>query len=87
MAKRGAQPGNTNASNKNRPFADAIRRALADQDGKKLRQIAEKLIARALEGDTSALKEIADRLDGKPKQDIDVGGDIIVQITSKDAAL
>ena len=37
---------------------------------KKLRALAEKLRDRALEGDVTALKEIGDRLDGKPAQTI-----------------
>lgn len=37
---------------------------------KKLRALAEKLRDRALEGDITALKEIGDRLDGKPPQTV-----------------
>ncbi len=33
-----------------------------------LRLLAEKLVKRALEGDMSAIKEIGDRLDGRPTQ-------------------
>lgn len=59
--------GNKNAT-KNRPWADAVNRALLANDGQKLRALADKLIDRALEGDVSALKEIGDRVDGKPAQ-------------------
>lgn len=59
--------GNKNAT-KNRPWAEAVNRALLANDGQKLRALADKLIDRALEGDVSALKEIGDRVDGKPAQ-------------------
>lgn len=64
---QGAPIGNKNAT-KNRPWAEAINRALLAEDGKKLRALAEKLIEKALEGDVAALKEIGDRADGKPAQ-------------------
>lgn len=63
----GAPLGNKNAS-KNRPWAEAINRALLAEDGKKLRALAEKLIGLALEGDVAALREIGDRVDGRPAQ-------------------
>lgn len=74
MAERGGQEGNNNAG-KNKPWADAIRRALLADDGKALRELAERLIARAKEGDVSALKEIGDRTDGKAAQSVTVSGD------------
>ena len=75
MAERGAQPGNRNAV-KNRPFSDAIHRALAraEQTGdfKTLNTIAERLIELACAGDIEAIKMVADRLDGKPMAAVDV---------------
>jgi hypothetical protein len=38
----------------------------------KLRLLASKLIDRGLEGDVTAIREIADRLDGKPAQTVDL---------------
>jgi hypothetical protein len=61
--------GNKNAT-KNKPWAEALNRALLAEDGKKLRSLAEKLIERAEGGDISALKEIGDRMDGKAAQAI-----------------
>ena len=61
-----AKKGNQNAKKENRLWADAIRRAIVS--GKKLGPLAEKLIAKATEGDMAAMKEIGDRLDGKPAQ-------------------
>jgi len=57
-------------------FADAVRRAvLRKMQGKakstKLEALADELVNKGLAGDVSALKEIADRLDGKSKQAID----------------
>lgn len=63
----GAPLGNKNGT-KNRPWAEAVNRALLAEDGKKLRALADKLIDKALEGDVAALKEIGDRVDGKPVQ-------------------
>jgi ribosomal protein L17 len=48
----------------------AVNEASADGDGKKLRALANKLVEKGLEGDVSALREIGDRLDGKPTQAI-----------------
>lgn len=70
----GAPVGNKNAT-KNKVWEDTLRRALLAEDGVKLRSIAEKLIERAEAGDVSALKEIGDRLDGKPAQQIQLSGD------------
>jgi hypothetical protein len=62
---------------KQRPWSDAIKRALArraDGDGRDLNALADVLVDKALEGDLPALKELGDRLDGKPAQALDVGG-------------
>ena len=64
--------GNTNAT-KSRPWRAAIDRAIAQSDPDRLRSLAEKLIKKAEEGDLSAIKELGDRLDGKPSQQIDLG--------------
>jgi hypothetical protein len=56
--------------NREKPFNDALRIALRG-DPFRLRRIAEKLAGKAEEGDLAAIREIADRLDGKPAQVID----------------
>lgn len=58
------------AQNRDKPFRDALRMAIAEagDDFRPLRRIAEALVAQAMEGDLQAIKEIADRLDGKPAQ-------------------
>jgi len=72
----GAPVGNSNAT-KAKPWADAIKRALARREqtgsGADLNALADKLLDSAAEGDLTALKELGDRLDGKPAQSI--GGD------------
>lgn len=82
MAERGGQPGNQNGV-KNRPFVDAIRLALMANDGQKLRAIAVKLTTMAAKGDIAAIREVMDRIDGKPKQQVEMsgpnGGDIPIR--------
>jgi len=83
--KGGAQPGNTNAS-KNKPWRYAIDRAIAQDDGKRLRRAAERLLTMAANGDMSALRELGNRLDGKsvqPLSGFDLG-DIIVRLAKGD---
>ncbi len=59
-----------------KPWADAIKRALARAEldpksgGRSLNVLAERLLDKAAEGDLAALKELGDRLDGKPAQAI-----------------
>lgn len=84
-----APKGNKNASH-DKPWAAAVRRALLANDGKKLRAVAEKLVEKAEAGDVAALKEIGDRLDGKPAQaitgEIDTTVTVeIVKFASKDS--
>jgi hypothetical protein len=72
----GRPPG---VQNKDKPYRDALRRAIARAEQNKndphaLDRIAEKHLARAAAGDVQAIKELADRLDGKPAQSI-IGGD------------
>ena len=78
MANRGAPEGNNNAG-KNKPWAEAIRKA-ATQDPKKLSKIAENLLTMAAGGDIQAMKEIGDRLDGKPHQTIAADVDTTVTV-------
>jgi len=74
--------------NKDKPFRDALRMELAEigDDHKALRRIARNLIKLAggesemLDGGLGAIKEIADRLDGKPAQAIENGEDGALEI-------
>ncbi|NKK06733.1 hypothetical protein GFL93_12765 [Rhizobium leguminosarum bv. viciae] len=52
----------------------AIKEASETGGGTKLRDVADALIAKAIAGDVAAIKEVADRLDGKVPQAV-VGDD------------
>lgn len=70
----------TGAQNKDKPFRDALRMELnaAGDDHKALRGIARNLISLASKEDPSAMaaiKELADRVDGKVPQGIENGDD------------
>jgi hypothetical protein len=71
--KRGRPFGST----KERPFLNALRMEIAraedDNDFRSLRRIACKLLRMAAEGDIAAIREVADRLDGRTP--IRVAGD------------
>lgn len=85
MATSGGQPGNQNASHK-RPFWAAVNRVLVEKSGlakiDALEEIAGKLIEAAQAGEQWAIKELADRLDGKAIQQIDatVDGNLTVEV-------
>lgn len=76
--KPGAPEGNRNAAH-DKPWADALKKAVLqyeDKDagigrGEALRTLAEKVFKQALGGDSAAVREIGDRLDGKPRQQIE----------------
>lgn len=63
---------------KDKRWQQAIDRALAKRckgDGiKALDELAEKLLLKCDEGDMSALKELGDRIEGKPAQAIEASG-------------
>ena len=57
-----------------KPFRDALRMELAalkDDDPKALRAVARTLLETAASGDLQAIKEVADRTDGKAVQSVD----------------
>lgn len=66
---------NPRGQQRDKPFRDALRMELAaiGEDKKALREIARQLIDKAIKGEDAAIREIADRMDGKPAQSI--GGD------------
>lgn len=72
MPKGGAPKGNQNAA-KAKIWSDAVRKAVLS--GKKLSTLANKLVSLAEEGDLQALKEIGDRLEGKPVQAVEGTGE------------
>ena len=67
--KRGGQPGNNNAP-KGKLFTDALVKFAKQNPDKRDRVIA-KIYDMALDGNMMAIKEIIDRVEGKPKQSIE----------------
>lgn len=67
--------GNPGGRVADKPWREAINLALKDKDPKRLRKIAETLVTLATGGDLAAIKEIGDRLDGKPAQQTIVTGE------------
>jgi hypothetical protein len=75
MAWAKGQSGNPLGGSKNeKPWRDALRRALARKAGKgkgvdqSLELVADKVVELALSGDIQCIKEIGDRIDGKAHQ-------------------
>ena len=76
----GAPKGNKN-NVKNRPWAEAIDKALKQsENGKptKLRQLADKLIEACMNGEQWAFRELGDRVDGKALASLEVSGSVDV---------
>lgn len=88
MAFQAGQSGNPGGRpKKDKPFRDALRMelaALGEDDPKALRGLARRLLLTAASADgLQAIKEVADRLDGKPAQSIENGedGDFAITVT------
>ena len=71
----GAPLGNQNSSKSNRLFAETIKRLATQSEGEYNRIIAQALIDKAISGDMAAIKEYADRIDGKSLQENKLTGD------------
>lgn len=77
---------------KRKKWAEALDRALHRESAGKgsprwLEVIADRCVAAAAAGEIAAIKEVGDRIDGKPHQSIDTTGELDVKITNtKDAA-
>lgn len=69
------QSGNPAGGAKIKRFFAALERAIAQEDGKKLRDAADKLLECAANGEPWAIQQLADRLDGKPAQQVQLSGD------------
>ena len=63
----GAPIGNKNAQN-GQLWNASLRKAIAQDDGRRLRASVEQLLNLASNGEPWAIKELADRLDGRPRQ-------------------
>lgn len=82
----GAPKGNNNAAKAKR-LSSVLQARLAERDEEaKLMNV---LIDKGLDGDLAAIKEILDRVDGKPKQSMDIDGQLITRekiLTAVEAA-
>ncbi len=58
-------------------FDAALRRAIKQEDGKRIREAAEQLLTLAAQGEQWAIKELADRLDGKPAQAVETEVNVV----------
>jgi hypothetical protein len=67
----GAPIGNSNAA-RAKIWSDAVRKVVLS--GGKLEPLAKKLVQLAENGDLAALKEVADRLEGKAVQQVEASG-------------
>ena len=85
----GGQPRNTNAT-KGALYNSALKRALAragkNVDGG-LNKVADKLVEAAINGEQWAVKEVADRMDGKAAQsiglDASVNGNMTIELITE----
>lgn len=77
MPESGGQPGNSNKT-KGMECRQALKRVLARRSGKTykegLEKVMEKYVDAAENGEPWALKDIIDRLDGKPAQALTLSG-------------
>jgi len=69
-----ANKGNTNSSKNNRLLNQTLNRAIVQEDGKRARAIVEALLAKAEDGDMTAIKEIFDRIEGKAVAKTEISG-------------
>lgn len=89
MAFKPGQSGNPGGRPATKPFLDALNRAIAQKDGVQLRAIAEKLLSAAEAGEPWAVQLLADRLDGKARQEVsaDLAGTVNLLLMQADAGL
>ena len=74
MTWKKGESGNPLGRAAEKPFADALRMEIkaAGDNHQKLREIARKLLEKAADGDMQAINCLADRLDGRPAQALEV---------------
>lgn len=84
----GAPIGNKNGAGRHE-WSDAIRKEIVGR--KRLKKLVKALVDKAESGDMSAMREVGDRMDGKPAQTIQGPGDdgsfLITLSTDDDSAL
>ena len=82
-----APPGNTNGRKKDTMISDGLRRALLEEDSRRVRQICTAIAEKAAQGDLSCAVWIADRVEGKAGQafDLNLSGDVGLSVLAADA--
>lgn len=82
----GAPLGNKNSTKSKRLFGETIKRIVHQSEGKIAEKIAWALINKASEGDIGAIKEFADRVEGKAVATNELtgadGGDVIIKVVT-----
>ena len=88
MAWKPGESGNPAGSGGQKPFLSALKRALAQKDGQQLRDAAEQLLNQAAAGEQWAIAMLADRLDGKAPQSIELDAQFrkAVEMTDEELA-
>lgn len=90
MAFKPGQSGNPNGTKREKKFLAALERAIAQDQEQRLRDAAEKLLDFAAAGEPWAINMLADRLDGRPKQQIEAtdeqGRTLAIALVSYDPA-
>lgn len=85
------QSGNPGGGVKEKLWRKSLDRAIAQDDGVRLRAAAEKLLDLAAGGEMWACRELGDRLDGKAAQQLIHSGDsenpVVINATVHDEAL
>jgi hypothetical protein len=71
------QIANPNGVKREKQFLDNLKRAIAQDNAVRLRAAAERVLDMAAAGEPWAVNFLADRLDGKPVQQVDVEGEVI----------
>ncbi len=70
MPFKPGQSGNPSGTKTEKLFLDTLKRAIAQDQGARLRKCAEALLDHAANGEYWAANMLADRLDGKPTQQL-----------------
>lgn len=76
------QSGNPTGKSRQKRFLETLDRAILQDEGKSLRAAADKLLACAQAGEPWAIQMLADRLDGKPHQSVDLDASVALRKAS-----
>ena len=75
MPFKPGQSGNPSGRQTEKQWRTNLDRAILQDDAKRLRKAAEKVLDLAAAGEEWAINHLADRLDGRPAQAVTVAGD------------